>query len=252
MLKHKSFVIFLLILLGIGFFLWKDYKDRPIHSTMVLEFSENLSKEWRYPDLSNKGDCVQKDFSNREHYSCQPDYIQCVLKNKLLEIDIKGRKVDYQILSDIHLIDTSKSRSYLLNIEIEGHKHSMTLKDSCREIALPKRIYPFFVAKRNVHVEWDNFARNIFVDKYRIKNWEVLLWADGNKNSQMIKVFENKNPLISATGLNPKQMQSVCSFYGKQLIDGPTKSAIINQFRGHLICLSAISFFICLYQSRKY
>ena len=196
-----------------------------MHSAIVLEFSENLSREWKYPSLNDKNECIEEGFKSRDHYSCQPDYMQCLLKNRLLDVKIKGRIIKYKLLSDILLKKSSAMRSYQLDIEIENQKHKVTLIDSCREIPLPKRVYPFFVAKRKVKTEWDNLDRTIFVDKYRVRNWEVLRWAIASKNNKLIEDLKNKKMLDVSDSLSPAEMTKLCSFYGKQLIDARVMDA---------------------------
>lgn len=164
--------------------------------------------------------------NKRDHYSCQPDYISCVLNNKIFNPSIKGKQIDYELKSEPKLSSKNNHRSYNLDIEINGGEHSLELVDGCRETFLPQRFYRFFIANRDILADWDNFGRSIFVDKYRVRNWEVKLWAQEVKNDDVASRYQSKNPLGVSRELNAQEMQSYCAFFGKHILSAQVFDAV--------------------------
>ncbi len=208
----------MLFLAGLFYFVQKDELTRLQHSEILVEFVELLSNEWKYPELQNSIECVDEKIKKRDHYSCNPTYLSCILKNNYFNPKIKGRPIEYELHSQPKLLKRRNKRSYQLNMEIEGKDHTLEIVDGCRETFLPQRFYRFFVANRDIKTDWDNFGRHIYIDKYRVKNWEVQLWAQDQKREEILTRYKSLNPLESARDLNKEEMKQYCEFFGKHVL----------------------------------
>jgi hypothetical protein len=84
---------------------------------------------------------------------------------------------------------------------------------------LPQRIYGYGKvrdSKENDFV-WDNFNRNIFIDRFYVTNRQVNEWRILNGESGKLELDRTKWPLPALISLN--EQRSYCHFYGKRLLE---------------------------------
>jgi hypothetical protein len=102
--------------------------------------------------------------------------------------------------------------------EVPEFTWPMILTDTCRDVYLPERIYPYgkYEAKKGEGVIWDNFGRRLFLDKFYVSNQQVNVWKmlNGRKD---IELDRKKWPMPAL--LNLPEQKAYCSFWGKRLLD---------------------------------
>ena len=94
----------------------------------------------------------------------------------------------------------------------------MILTDTCRDVFLPERIYPYGKAdpKKGEGFIWDNFGRRIFLDKFYVSNQQVNAWKilNGRKD---LELDRKKWPQPAL--LNLPEQKAYCSYWGKRLLE---------------------------------
>lgn len=181
----------------------------------------------------------------KSYYQCNPHFWQCFWQGGVkslpaLEIDLFGqtfhvvarpRFASIQALSSAPRFyemfkrqtqGTNLRYGYIVEMEIEelkGLSQPLLLTDSCRDTYLPQRIYGYGKTKgpTDEGFIWDNFDRNIFLDKFYVSNRQVNEWRILNGTDDKIEKDRKKWPLPAL--LNFAEQKSYCEFYGKRLLE---------------------------------
>jgi hypothetical protein len=181
----------------------------------------------------------------RSYYQCNPHFWQCfwqggVIQNPSLEIDIFGQTfhVVARAQFDSDPIYSSFPRfyeffkrkepglklnyGYLVDLdikEIPGLSQPMILADTCRDTYLPQRIFGHGQVKDKMEdgFIWDNFDRDIFIDRFYVSNRQMNEWrrVTGDK----AKMITDRKLWPQPAMLNLKEQNAYCAFYGKRLLE---------------------------------
>lgn len=172
----------------------------------------------------------------RSYYQCNPHFWQCYWQKGIKEIPSLEVEVFGQVF---HIVAKPSFESryyglyhkksphlpltygYLVDMEVKeipGISQVMILKDSCRDTYLPQRIYGYKKhEKGGTDFTWDNFDRNIFIDKFYVTNRQVNEWRILTKITDKIENDRKKWPLPAHLSL--KDQHAYCAFYGKRLLE---------------------------------
>lgn len=180
----------------------------------------------------------------RSYYQCQPHFWQCywqggVKKDPAIKIDLFGQTFHLRAkpsFNPINAISSQKRFYEILNGPYQGLNFHygvlvefsidevpdltwpMILTDTCRDSYLPQRIYPFGknTDKKGEGFIWDNFDRQIFIDKFYVSEQQVNTWKllTGRKD---IELDRRKWPRPAL--LNLPEQQAFCAFFGKRLLE---------------------------------
>jgi hypothetical protein len=173
----------------------------------------------------------------RSYYQCNPHFWQCfwqggTTERPALEIDLFGQtfhvvakaSFDSRYYGLFRRLEPGLQLQYGYQVELEvreipGLSQPMILADSCRDTYLPQRIYGYskVADKKDEGFIWDNFDRNIFLDKFYVSNRQVNEWRILTGEKDKIEVDRNKWPHPAL--LNLKDQIAYCSFYGKRLLE---------------------------------
>jgi hypothetical protein len=181
----------------------------------------------------------------RSYYQCNPHFWQCFWQGGVrslpsLEIDLFGQtfhvvaKARFPAISEIsaqerfYQLWKRDSRGldlhygYQVELEVEeimGLSQPLILSDSCRDTYLPERIYGYGQTKddRNEGFIWDNFDRDLFIDKYYVTNRQVNEWLLLQGKGEKIEKDRTKWPWPAFLSL--KEQKEYCRFYGKRLLE---------------------------------
>lgn len=203
-----------------------------------------ILKVWEEADqlVTEKGfqcpeDIVHDDKIGLSFYQCNPHFWQCFWKggiqeNPELEIDIFGQTFHLEALADFEgrYYELFKRQNAGLNLhygyvvklrvkEIPGMTQTLILGDTCRDTYLPQRIYGYGKVKdqRQEGFIWDNFDRDIFLDKFYVTNRRVNEWRQLSGQSEKIEKDPKKWPLPAL--LKREEQIQYCAFYGKRLLE---------------------------------
>ena len=182
----------------------------------------------------------------RSYYQCQPHFWQCYWEGGVtseqpyLKIDLFGQTYHVRAKPSFPSIEAygPNSRYYQwlktegegLNLkygmvvdlevkEIPGISQSMLLTDTCRDSYLPERVYAYgkLKDKKDKGFVWDNFDRDIFIDKFYVSNQQVNEWrllSNEDKN-----VVSDPKMWGEPAYLNRDEQIKYCAFYGKRLLE---------------------------------
>ncbi len=222
--------------------LWKYFRVRERKNlirkaekiTFVRSLLSDFEKRWTRGDLESDwshlrlkcsedlGDFISVD---DDFTRCNPDYINCLIRNNVLFLgkdqiswellDKKNGKYYRPVNPALLLSLESLPRfSYLFVLKYDHENFPIILEDNCHEAYLPQRIYSFGLENGDPFFRWDNFQRNLFIDKYLVSNRDLLEWI--RETNQDIKI--EGRPYEIALGLSPEKMGQFCQFRGKQLL----------------------------------
>lgn len=217
--------------------------------TQVIEAARpQLLKLWEQGDrffpkggVKCEQEILHDNSVGRSYYQCNPHFWQCywqggVKQNPAIELDLFGQTFQVvarpvfdpiqsfspnsRYMEAIHRSSSGLDLNYGYKIEVEvrgiqGLSQPMLLTDTCRDTFLPQRVYGY--GKNDDGMLWDNFGRNIFIDKFYVTNRQVNEWRLF-KNETTKLVTDRKlwpHPAI----LTPKEQEDYCAFYGKRVLE---------------------------------
>ena len=100
----------------------------------------------------------------------------------------------------------------------------LALMSNCQESFLDERFYPVGLqpADKNLEIKFDTFGKKILLDKFQVRNGELLDWAFVTNKIQFANISkelkEDKNLFKSATNLTKNFMHDYCNDHGKQIM----------------------------------
>lgn len=213
--------------------------------TQVIEAaSPQILKLWEEADryFPKEGTRCDQEIQHektvgRSYYQCNPHFWQCyweggVRKKVALEVELFGQTfhVSARPAFDSRFYKLFKRSTPGIDLqygyqvelivkEIPGLSQPIILSDSCRDTYLPERIYGYSKPKdkREEGFIWDNFNRDIFVDKFYVTNRQLNEWYLLTGQSAKVEEDRKKWP---RPGLLPlKEQIAYCHFYGKRLLE---------------------------------
>ncbi len=221
--------------------------------TQVIEAAKpHILKLWEEGDrlITKAGpNCPQEILHDpkigRSYYQCNPHLWQCYWQsgmgqNPTLEIDLFGQTFHVVAKASFDAIPAFSTHprtyetfrrsepglelqyGYLIDIEIKeipGLFQPMILTDSCRDTYLPQRIYAYGKVKdkREEGFIWDNFDRDIFIDKFYVSNRQVNEWRI--LTGEQTKIISDRKLWPQPALISLKEQTAYCSFYGKRLLE---------------------------------
>lgn len=174
------------------------------------------------------------------YYQCQPHLWQCywaggIEETPSLKIDLSGQTFHVtaesvfpaisQFSSLPRFYEFKKSQNLsgivvsLAVKEFPGESQLVLLKDSCRDVYLPQRIYGYGKAsqKNSEGFIWDNFDRHIFIDKFYVTNQQVNLWRVAK--NEFSKIISDRSLWYRPALLDRSEQIEYCGFFGKRLME---------------------------------
>jgi hypothetical protein len=213
------------------------------------------------PENKSCKEFVWSDNYPKEWQSCNPHFLQCIFEGKwsidpVIKIDYKGQNYKVEVIpyNETQVLFSDQQRFYRtifpkvngqyqgkeagiqLKLGISGeksHHWTVQLLDQCHDSYLPQKIYPYKVSnnlkpKKRVKIthHWDNWGRDIFIDKFLVKNINVIDWklAKGKKLSK-----KEMNSLLwyrPSTDLSFDDQKQYCLDRGKVLLKKSVHLAI--------------------------
>ena len=216
MFKKTIIISTLILSTGVGYYLFSTgKKTSPLTSNEVIEIINTLKFEWEHARLDSENKCKKLSYVDEQYYQCFPEYMQCLLENKLVKVQIDGRLTPLEAKRSYsyHQMPTYRYYDFVISPEGKSQKLQLSFVDSCQEIYVPQRYYPFMANKRAATISWDNFNRDIFVDKFLITNREVNEWID----TMGLSIEKKLPPERPSAFLSLEEMENFCAFKGKRL-----------------------------------
>lgn len=224
-----------------------------LFAQVILAAQPQIQKLWEEGDQYIKKNGVKCDDEvlfdqsiGRSYYQCQPHFWQCywsggVKSEPALKIDVFGQTFHVRAKQSFRSIPAYSNASRFYEIlkgpyqgldfhygvlveltldEVPDMAWPVVLTDTCRDVYLPERIYGYGKInpkKPEDDFLWDNFGRNIFIDKYYISNQQVNEWRilTGATDKIVSDLSLWPHPAI----LNATEQKSYCSFWGKRVLE---------------------------------
>lgn len=217
-----------------------------LFAQVIQAAGPQVLKLWEEGDRTIKSEGLKCDEEilfdssvGRSYYQCQPHFWQCywsggVTKSPALKIDIFGQTYHVRAKASFKPISqySQNSRYYeilkgpydsmnfhygmLIELsadEIPGMTLPVILTDSCRDTYLPQRIYGYGQSD----FTWDNFDRQIFIDKFYVTNQQVNEWRILNGEFDKMKTDRVTWPYPAL--ISHKEQNAYCQFWGKRVLE---------------------------------
>ena len=187
------------------------------------------------------------------YYQCNPHFWECfwqggVIDYPSLEVELYGQKFHviarpsfsaipeyspnprYTSLYKRTMTGLNINYGYLVDMavkEVPGLNQRIILTDTCRDTYLPQRIYGYGVPqdKSDEGFIWDNFGRNLFIDKFYVTNRQVNEWRILSGQSLKVELDRKKWPKPALLSLS--EQIEYCTFYGKRLLEAKIFDAAV-------------------------
>lgn len=214
--------------------------SEPSLTEVVLSAIPQIQERWSEGDMEShfataKWAC--RSLAANEHISrgflkCQPAYLECFARGEAgldptfkvtlqkKEYAVKLRELSPgrygQWLSKSDLLDENLPVSGLLvQLEVKDlGVWPVILEDTCRDQFLPQRFYSYGArpekGENPLEMMWDNFGRNIFVDKYLVSRMDWALWK---------KMPAPNDPSLPITGVTINEQEAYCASRGGLRLD---------------------------------
>jgi len=232
-------------------------KKRPksnekLFSQVIKASIPSILKLWEEGDRSfpEKGVQCHDEIDHQKevglsYYQCNPHFWQCYWQSgtthfPALEIDLYGQTFHVVARPSFNAIaeyspsprfydlfkrassDTDLNYGYIVELavkEIPGLFQRMILTDTCRDTYLPQRIYGYSRSneRQDEGFIWDNFGRDLFIDKFYVTNRQLNEWMILKGESSKVEPDRKKWPLPAL--ISKKEQIEYCSFYGKRLLE---------------------------------
>ena len=212
----------------------------------VLKLWEDGDRLLKKNGVSCNSEILFDQNVGRSYYQCQPHLWQCywsggLKKDTALKIDLFGQTFHVRAKPSFSPVPAYSAEPRFYEI-LKGPKQGLNfhygvlveltldevpdmtwpliLTDTCRDVYLPQRIYGYGKTdpkKNDQGFLWDNFDRQIFIDKFYISNQQQNEWRvlTGKVNNIITDRTKWAHPAI----LSSKEQKSYCSFWGKRVLE---------------------------------
>lgn len=224
-----------------------------LFAQVILAAQPQIQKLWEEGDRFIKKEGLSCDQEilfdkkiGRSYYQCQPHFWQCywsggVKKETSLKIDLFGQTFHVRAKPSFNPIEAySRDPRYYeilkgpyqgLNFhygvlveltldEVPDMTWPMILTDTCRDTFLPQRIYGYGQLNPKAKGQgfiWDNFNREIFIDKFYVSNQQVNEWRI--LKGETSKIITDRKLWPRPALLSLHEQHDYCSFWGKRLME---------------------------------
>lgn len=228
------------------------FKDKPLKQdklfTQVIEAAlPKVQDLWENGDhyFPKKGvncpaEIVHDKSVGPSYYQCQPHFWQCYWSGgtgeaPYLKIDLSGQTFHVKAEAVFPTVPSisSQPRFYerrhsqdlsgiVVNLavkEFPGESQFVLLKDTCRDVFLPERIYGYgkSTEKRSEGFIWDNFDRRIFIDKFYVSNAQVNEWRLASGATDKLNLDRSSWPKPAI--IDRQEQIDYCAHLGKRLLE---------------------------------
>ncbi|MBA2405030.1 MAG: hypothetical protein H0V66_09690 [Bdellovibrionales bacterium] len=224
-----------------------------LFAQVILAAQPQIEKLWEEGDrlIKKEGLKCESEIQfqtniGRSFYQCQPHFWQCywsggVKKNPGIEIEMFGQTFHIKAKPSFQPISAYSSEQRFYEIlkgpyqgmnfhygvlveltvdEVPDMTWPMILTDTCRDVYLPERIYGYGKIdpkKNDQGFLWDNFERQIFIDKFYVSNQQANEWRilSGTTDKIISDRAKWPHPALLTSG----EQKSYCSFWGKKVFE---------------------------------
>jgi hypothetical protein len=179
-----------------------------------MEETKKVIRVWRDGDylgqyLSGRYSCPAipqlKEVGNT-YLKCNKFFLQCFIK----ETSFNLIKIDS--------VEVLKNGDVTIDVNFNAKTKKLLLKNNCHEVKLPQRWYGYgSYPKVGDDIEWNNFDRDIYVDKYQVNIHDVYIWDESRVPDSLRE--DTSKWHLPATFLLKDEMVKYCLDHGKQIMN---------------------------------
>jgi hypothetical protein len=165
---------------------------------------------------------------------CNDLLLKCFLQQSLGDLQRNSISIiqhpsgdPFHLLSAAQMYSSHFKQVDGLKIQFALNSHKMehlalVLERNCHEKKLPEKIYKISIKPE---WRWDNFGREIMLDKYLTNQMLISQWSKHTKLN--LDHLDLSRPAMTAVGLSLAEQRRFCEFRGGKVIDLPTYEAMI-------------------------
>lgn len=218
------------------FYLKEDRPEAPVSLSPQWELAiDKVVTTWEHgPDLSDsllQKNCPLFSKKNKENISsdlrsCSYQLFSCYFQNREEKIKYKNEWSSFQVKLSDENIQRSDIRVKLL---MEKKELELTLKNICQRVELPQAYYlgRFFKNTNKLKERlWHTSDIEYQVDKYLVRNNEILYWAKEKEKNELVAKFEDRDPFDIASDLTAMEMESFCHDHKSEVLSAKIHDAL--------------------------
>lgn len=214
----------------------------PELAASVEDFWVNAGLKYKMEDVLCPELILPDPKVGNRYLSCNPLFWECywskgLSKDPSIQVEYEGQVftlVAHQLESGkfgriIAQSDLSEGEaptwSYQVELNVKefpGYKLHLALLNSCQDHYLPERVYAYGVSQTSRAQDvflWDNFGRDIYLDRFPVSHQEVNQWArDRDSFKHLIKKNVQEYP-YPATHLSSEEQKQFCAWRGARLME---------------------------------
>jgi hypothetical protein len=229
--------------------LLKPESPEKLFAQVIQAAGPKISQLWEEGDrfITKKGLQCEQEIAfdptvGRSYYQCRPNFWQCywaggVISDPVIKVDLFHQSFHLRAKASFESIPAISNAPrfyqdlkgpylglnfhYGIMVEIEvdeipGLTWPMILTDTCRDVYLPQRIYPYAKSSEDEGFIWDNFNRYLFIDKFYVTSQQVNVWKilTGGKDLELDRRKWPRPALLSVA-----EQRQYCHFFGKRLLE---------------------------------
>lgn len=225
-IPKKWFLFFLILVLGVFAYVYFSKSSmaqkEDIFTQSMEKIQKDLERRWLLGDLENSIDSGQLKCNDLElnsslvhssFFECNAFYLDCYLSSHLAQKELSQKINSHQVNFSYETYRFDNHSNFIIQLKENYSKKRIQLRfrNTCRDTYLVQNNYRSGVYSKDGHV-WDNYYRNIFVDKSYITNLDIYIWKNKNLN------IKSNNLYKPATDLTKAQMKKFCSHRKSHLL----------------------------------
>jgi hypothetical protein len=194
------------------------------------DFLSQLNRRWRYGDIeghwgSDRFQCsdipILPDNIHLDFLRCNPAYLKCVFSGQIKSIDSNIKTKSFKFNADLNSFLIVERGDLKIDFIEKNTKKafSVKLENYCHNSFLPQKVYSAGLDNYSEDL-WDNYNRQLFVDKNYVTNWDIEKWKTGK--------FEvsTKYLVKPSLDLSLQKRKEYCHSVGKTLLQSHIFDAV--------------------------
>lgn len=244
------------VIVGV-FILFKNWKTTPkeitqdtagLNSLMpsfldaTEDFWVNAGQKFKMSDLLCPEIIIPDPKIGDRFLSCNPAFWECywskgINKNPVIQVEYGGQAFHlraslqengkYGRLVTQSSLKEGKAPSWAYQVkltvdEFPNHPIYLALLNSCKDHYLPERVYAYGVTQTSRAQDvflWDNFGRELYLDRFPVSNREVNEWVSLDSNYKHLAKTDVSQLAFAATHLNFEEQKRYCAYFGARLME---------------------------------
>ncbi len=163
---------------------------------------------------------------NKELSSCSYSLFKCFYSNRKNKVRFKNHWYPYRVeISE----PTHQRENLKLKLIMGEETLPLTLENNCNKASLPQGYYlgQFYKSSNKIKDRlWHTSKVNYVVDKYLVRNFEVIHWAKRKGLDQILDKLSKSDPFEPVIHLLSEQMENFCKDHNSEVLTAKIHDAL--------------------------